>query len=261
MNAALEMADVAVEYPGSRFGRTRNPVRALAGVSLHVDRGECVGVIGESGSGKSTLAAVALGLNRHARGAVRVAGQHMGLDARQRPHDTRRALQMVFQDPNGSLNPTMRVRSIVAEGLAIHRIAPGAAREVRVAEALREVGLGDAYLDRRPHELSGGQRQRVAIARALAVEPDVVILDEPTSALDLSVQAQILNLLLATQQRRNLAYLLISHDIEVIRHLCQRVYVMCAGEVVEQGETAKVIETPDHPYTRRLIAAAPGLPA
>jgi peptide/nickel transport system ATP-binding protein len=178
-----------------------------------------------------------------------------------RSAQSRRDLQIVLQDPYDSLDPAMTVAATVAEGLDIHGIGPWAGRRDRAARMLLEVGLDGAFLDRWPHELSGGQRQRVAIARALAVEPRVLVLDEPTSALDLSVQAQILNLLLQIQERRGIACLLISHDIDVIRHLCHRVYVMQAGRVVEEGPASMVLTTPCEPYTRRLIDSVPRLPA
>jgi ABC-type microcin C transport system duplicated ATPase subunit YejF len=167
---------------------------------------------------------------------------------------------MVFQDPYGALNPTSTVAGTLAEGLEVHGLAQGDAMRLRILAALEEVGLDAGFAERRPHQLSGGQRQRVAIARALVVEPDVVILDEPTSALDLSVQAQILNLLLDLQERRGLAYLFISHDIDVVRHLCHRVCVMEAGSIVEEGDTAMVLSSPTHPCTRKLVDAAPRIP-
>jgi peptide/nickel transport system ATP-binding protein len=172
----------------------------------------------------------------------------------------RRALQIVLQDPYDSLDPTMTVSTIVTEGLEIHRTGPAAERRERAVQALAELGLGTGCLDRRPHELSGGQRQRVAIARALVVDPEIIVLDEPTSALDLSVQAQILNVLLDLQQHRNISYLLISHDIDVVRHLCHRVYVMRAGRVVEDGMTSEVLTAPRESYTRLLIDSVPRVP-
>jgi ABC-type microcin C transport system duplicated ATPase subunit YejF len=259
VNAVLALDGVGVTYRrrAGLFGAVAE-VRALEGVSLHVDAGECVGIIGESGCGKSTLAGVSAGLIDASAGRVCIAGEAMPIRSRSRPLAARRALQLVFQDPYGSLDPRQRIGAIIAEGLTIH--APDSDHHDQVRTVLAAVGLGSDFIDRLPHQLSGGQRQRVALARALVVEPKVIILDEPTSALDLSVQAQILNLLLDLQASRGLGYLLISHDIDVIRHLCHRVIVMAAGQIVETGPTADVLGNPQMPYTQRLIAAAPSIP-
>jgi ABC-type glutathione transport system ATPase component len=249
----LELTDARLVY---RRGVAR--FVALDRVSLSVARGECVGVIGESGSGKSSLARVIAGLAEGASGVLSLDGRPVPLRPGARPRADCRRIQMVFQDPVGSLNPTLSIGASIAEGLAIHRLAAGAERARRVAALLADVGLDPALAARRPHELSGGQRQRVAIARALAVEPDIILLDEPTSALDLVVQAQILNLLLRLQQERGLAYLFISHDLDVVRHLCHRVHVITGGRIVESGATEAVFAHPQHPYTQGLIAAMPG---
>jgi ABC-type glutathione transport system ATPase component len=241
-----------------RYGRAG--ALTLSGVSLNIAPGECVGLVGESGCGKTTLARVAAGLVRPTSGEVLLGGQTLPAEPRWRSRDQRRRLQMVFQDPYGALNPTSTVAGTLAEGLEVHGLAQGEAMRLRILAALQEVGLDAGFAERRPHQLSGGQRQRVAIARALVVEPDVVILDEPTSALDLSVQAQILNLLLDLQERRGLAYLFISHDIDVVRHLCHRVCVMEAGAIVEEGDAARVLSSPTHPCTRKLVDAAPRIP-
>lgn len=251
--ALLELADSRLTY---RRGGTR--FVALDGVSLSVARGECVGVIGESGSGKSSLARVIAGLAEGATGNLRLAGEPVPVTLGKRRRDHCRRIQMVFQDPVGSLNPFLTIGAIIAEGMAIHGIGTRAERRERVAALLADVGLDPAMAARRPHELSGGQRQRVAIARALAVEPDLLLLDEPTSALDLVVQAQILNLLLALQAARGLAYLFISHDLDVVRHLCHHVHVITGGQIVESGPTVDVFASPRHPYTQGLIAAMPG---
>ena len=255
---ALALDNAVVEYRRTRglYGAP-TVVRALNGVSLELFPGECVGVVGESGSGKSTIAQLAVGLLKPSAGHVVLDGERAPDNPRARALRLRRYLQLVPQDPFGSLDPLFTVERIVAEGLAIHGLCPRAERRARVLAVLNEVGLDEGHLSRRPHELSGGQRQRVAIARALAVEPQVVVLDEPTSALDLSVQAQVLNLLLTLQERRGLAYLFISHDIEVIRHLAHRVYVIRSGEIVEAGPTAEVLGRPGHPYTQSLVAAVP----
>lgn len=251
--ALLELADARLTY---RRGGTR--FVALDGVSLSVARGECVGVIGESGSGKSSLARVIAGLAEGATGDLRLAGEPVPVTPGKRRRDHCRRIQMVFQDPVGSLNPFLTIGAIIAEGMAIHGIGTRTDRREQVAALLADVGLDPAMAARRPHELSGGQRQRVAIARALAVEPDLLLLDEPTSALDLVVQAQILNLLLALQAARGLAYLFISHDLDVVRHLCHHVHVITGGQIVESGPTVDVFASPQHPYTQGLIAAMPG---
>jgi ABC-type glutathione transport system ATPase component len=256
---ALSLEDISVTYRRPTGGERAASVTALSSVSLDVGAGECVGVVGESGSGKSTIAQVVVGLVRPQRGRVTLGDRPAPSDPRLRPLAMRREVQLVPQDPYGSLNPMQSIAAIVAEGLAIHRLCPSNERRARAAAALNEVGLDEAYLDRRPHELSGGQRQRVAIARALAVEPRLLVLDEPTSALDLIVQAQVLNLLLTIQQRRGLSYLMISHDIDVVRHVANRVYVLKGGAVVEAGETEEVLRRPKDPYTKKLIDAVPTL--
>lgn len=259
MNTVLALEGLGVTYRRRTglFGAVAE-VTALDDVTLHVVAGECVGIIGESGCGKSTLAGVAAGLIDTGKGRVRIAEELMPMQGRSRPLAARRALQLVFQDPYGSLDPRQRIGAIIAEGLTIH--APASNHRNQVLAGLAAVGLSGDFIDRLPHQLSGGQRQRVALARALVVEPRVIILDEPTSALDLSVQAQIINLLLDLQAARGLGYLLISHDIDVIRHMCHRVIVMAAGRIVEAGPTADVLGNPQMPYTQRLIAAAPLIP-
>lgn len=249
----LELANARLTYRrgGSRFV-------ALDGVSLTVARGECVGVIGESGSGKSSLARVIVGLAEGATGQLWMGGEAVPLKPGARHRDQCRRIQMVFQDPVGSLNPYLSIGGIIAEGMAIHGIGTRLERRERVAGLLTDVGLDPALAARRPHELSGGQRQRVAIARALAVEPELLLLDEPTSALDLVVQAQIINLLLRLQQERGLAYLFISHDLDVVRHLCHHVHVITGGRIVESGQAETVFADPQHPYTQQLISALPG---
>ena len=256
---ALLLEDVNVTFSRRRsfLGVTRKVVHALNNVTVHVVEGECVGIVGESGSGKSTLASVAMGLTTADSGKVTAFGRVLAPHVVSRSRQDKRDIQIVFQDPMSSLDPMMPIWRVVAEGLAIHRI--GTSREQRrAAEALlSEVGLGADFATRRPHELSGGQRQRVAIARALAVKPKLLILDEPTSALDVSIQAQVLNLLLALQETRGLSFLLVSHDLDVIRHMCHRIYVMREGSVVESGLVADIFERPQSEYTRALIAAIP----
>jgi microcin C transport system ATP-binding protein len=259
-NAAEVLAadDLRVWFPvrGGLLRRTVDHVRAVDGVSLRVRAGETVGVVGESGSGKTTLGLALLRLER-SRGAIRFDDRPIdGLSGKVlRP--LRRQMQIVFQDPYGSLSPRMSIGQIVGEGLAVHRIgADDAERERRVVQALEEVGLDPESRHRYPHEFSGGQRQRVAIARAMALKPRLLVLDEPTSALDRSVQSQIVELLRTLQERHQLAYLFISHDLTVVRAMSHHLVVMRAGVVVEQGPADQVFDAPRHPYTRALIAAA-----
>ncbi len=252
-----ELRELRVHFPIQRglLKRTVGWVKAVDGVDLSVRAGETVGIVGESGSGKTTLGLALLRL-LPSQGSIRIAGQEIqGWSWRQlRP--LRRQMQIVFQDPFGSLSPRLSVGQIVAEGLVIHRIGTPEERARRVARALEEVGLDPAWAHRYPHEFSGGQRQRIAIARALVLEPRLLVLDEPTSALDMSVQAQIVELLRDLQARRGLAYLFISHDLRVIRAMSHRVVVMKDGVVVEEGPVDRIFEEPRHPYTRALLAAA-----
>ena len=249
--------DVRVWFPIKRgvLQRTVDHVRAVDGVSLSVREGETVGVVGESGSGKTTLGLALLRLER-SRGEIRFGGREIqGLRWGQtRP--LRRQMQMVFQDPFGSLSPRLSVGRIVEEGLRIHRLGDEAERERQVVQILEEVGLDPESRHRYPHEFSGGQRQRIAVARAMVLRPRFVVLDEPTSALDVSVQAQIVDLLRTLQERHNLAYLFISHDLRVVRALSHHVIVMRNGCVVEQGSARQIFEDPKAPYTRALLEAA-----
>ena len=236
--------------------RTVDHVKAVDGISLTVRRGHTVGVVGESGSGKTTLG---LGLLRliESNGPIVFMGQHIEDDGWSDLRSRRADMQIVFQDPFGSLSPRLSVAQIVEEGLLVHGTdLDYDARRKRVAEALEEVGLDPATMDRYPHEFSGGQRQRIAIARAMALKPDFVVLDEPTSALDMSVQAQIVDLLRDLQQRHDLAYLFISHDLKVVRALADEVIVMRNGKVVEQGTSDQIFDTPQTEYTKALMAAA-----
>ena len=230
---------------------------AVDGVSLDVAAGETLALVGESGSGKSTVARCIVRLIEPSGGDVAIDGQSILPLEPRRLAGVYRRIQMVFQDPNASLNPRMSVRQVLDEPLRLHLDLPRAARTERLHELVEMVGLTASHLDRYPHELSGGQRQRVGIARAIAVSPDIVILDEPTSSLDVSVRGQILDLLLDLQRRLNLAYLFISHDLQVVQHVADRVAVMYLGGIVETGPTESVFGAPRHPYTRALLSAAP----
>lgn len=252
----LRLTDVVREFPAPIRGRP--PIRAVAGVSLEVAEGEVYGLVGESGSGKTTLARCLLGLIEPTSGRIELAGHDLATTTGAARRRLRRQVQIVFQDPVGSLDPRMAVEDLIAEPIVTHEASRKGVGD-RVRALLDEVGLAPDHLKRRPHELSGGQCQRVAIARALALRPQLVVLDEPTSSLDVSVQAQILNLLVDLKQRHNLTYLLISHDLTVVRHLTDRVGVMYLGRIVEQGPTEELFDVPRHPYTQALLAAAPSV--
>jgi oligopeptide/dipeptide ABC transporter ATP-binding protein len=253
----LEITNLVKHYPARGVFRRQPPVRAVDGVSLALDRGETLALVGESGSGKSSLARTILRLEQATDGVVKFEGQDV-LRLEMRPlRALRRRMQIVFQDPSGALNPRMTVGDAVAEGLEIHRLLPRTEIPARVSALLQEVGLTPEMGAQYPHELSGGQRQRVGIARALAVGPSFLVLDEPVSALDVSVQAQVLNLLLDLQRVRGLAYLFIAHDLAVVRQVAHRVAVMYLGQIVETGPTEEVLTRPRHPYTQALIASAP----
>ncbi len=251
----LEVENLRVTY---RVGRRK--VEAVKGVSFTVARGRCLGVVGESGSGKSSLARAVLALEDGVAGRVRFDGQDVAALDRAGLLAFRRRAQMVFQDPLGSLNPRLKVGAALAEVLRVHKLAATrAAAAERTARWLETVGLDPAYARRYPHELSGGQRQRVNLARALCVGAEFLIADEPVSALDVSVQAQILNLLKSLQETRGITWLLIGHDLAVMRHMADEVIVLKAGEVVERGPAADVLANPTHPYARELLAAAPNV--
>jgi peptide/nickel transport system ATP-binding protein len=236
--------------------RTVGRVRAVDQVDLELFPAETLALVGESGSGKSTLARVAMGLISATSGTVQVWSGPSRIDIGNRQEFTRH-VQIVLQDPYASLNPRMRVRDLLAEPLRLHRVGKRPDRDSRVSELLEMVGLSTSQASRHPGELSGGQRQRVAIARALALEPRVLILDEPTSALDVSIQAQILNLLLDLRLRLKLSILFVSHDISVVRYMADRVAVMYQGRIVEVGDVSQVCDAPTHEYTQRLLASVP----
>lgn len=250
----LEVENLVVRY--CRPGHA--PVEALRGVSCAVDAGETLGVVGASGCGKSTLARAIVGLLTPASGTIRFDGRDQAAGTPAERLAFRRQVQMVFQDAIGSLNPRRTVRSALSEVLRVHGLAHGReAIDARVAELLTQVGLPPAAADVYPRELSGGQCQRVSLARALAVRPRMIVADEPVSALDVSVQARIINLLRDLQQALGLAVVLISHDLAVVRTVCDRICVMADGKIVEHGPARRVIDAPAHPHTRALIEAVP----
>jgi oligopeptide/dipeptide ABC transporter ATP-binding protein len=242
-------------------GPFRPPARvyAVAEVDLGIERGGALGVVGESGCGKSTLARLLLRLIPPSAGRVVFEGQDITTLEERALRPLRRRMQLIHQNPSAALDPRLTAEDAVAEPLRVHQVASGRALRDRVAALLAEVGLPPAFLHRFPHELSGGQKQRVCIARALALEPELLVLDEPTSALDVSVQAQILDVLGALRSRRGLAYLFISHNLAVVRQVCERVAVMYLGRVVEEGPAAQVLGAPRHPYTRALLGSVPRL--
>ncbi len=254
MTALLDVAGLTKEFP---LGGGR-ALRAVEDVSFTIEEGEILGLVGESGSGKTTVGRSLLRLVEPTQGRMLFDGQDLMTLAPPALRAVRRRIPMIFQDPFASLNPRLTVARIIAEPMEIHGLhADRAARREKVAALLEEVGLPPDAAARYPHQFSGGQRQRVGIARALACDPSLIVADEPVSALDVSVQAQVLNLLAELQRRRGLAMLFISHDLEVVRHFCDRIIVMYAGRIVEQGKGATIVAEPAHPYTRALIAAVP----
>jgi len=255
----LEVTDLHVRFPASRnwLGRATSHVHAVNGVSLAVRPGKSLGIVGESGCGKTTLAQAIIGLVDYNEGRVAIDSQDFKAAQGRQKRDLRQKMQIVFQDPQSSLDRRLPVWRLISEPLHIRGGLSKADLHAKAAELAVAVGLRPEHLDRLPHEFSGGQRQRIAIARAISTDPDLMVLDEPTSALDVSVQAQIINLLLKLQRERGLTYLMISHDVALVRHFCDDVAVMYLGEIVESGPSEEVLQNPRHPYTQTLLAAVP----
>ncbi len=259
MENILEISKLCMHFPvrGGVFGRRVGTLKAVDDVSLSIAPGETLGLVGESGCGKSTIGRCIVRLLEPTSGTIRFMRHNITHRAQWRLRNIRRKVQMVFQDPAGSLNPRMTVRHIISEPLEIHGLGTNASRRRRVAALLDLVGLPSTALEKFPHEFSGGQRQRIGIARALAMGPKLLVLDEPVSALDVSVQSQVLNLLLNLQQELNLSYLFISHDLSVVRHISDRVAVMYMGKIVEMADADRLYDHPCHAYTRALLSAIP----
>ncbi len=258
--ALVRVENISKEFPAGTtgiIGGTRLTVKAVQNVNVEISPGETLGLVGESGSGKSTLGRLILKLLEPTEGKVYFDGRDLSTIGRAELRALRREMQLVFQDPYASLNPRMRVRSIVGEGIEIHKLARGREKENRIVELLNMVGMGADAMDRFPHEFSGGQRQRIGIARALAVNPRFLVLDEPVSALDVSIQAQIINLLQDLQEKLNLTYLFIAHDLRVVEHISNRVAIMYLGKIVEIASRDEIYLRPHHPYTRALLSAIP----
>jgi peptide/nickel transport system ATP-binding protein/oligopeptide transport system ATP-binding protein len=255
----LEVAGLKKHFSVRRglLRRAIGTVYAVDGVSFHVAPGETLSLVGESGCGKSTLARAAMRLIEPTSGTIRLEGRDVTHLSRREMQPYRRELQMIFQDPFSSLNPRMKAGDIVGEPLQVHGLSKGKDTRARVASLFDQVGLRPQQMQAYPHQFSGGQRQRISIARALALEPKLIIADEPVSALDVSIQAQVINLLMDLQETRRLSYLFVAHDLAVVEHISHRVAVMYLGKIVEQADKRKVFGSPVHPYTQALLSAVP----
>jgi peptide/nickel transport system ATP-binding protein/oligopeptide transport system ATP-binding protein len=259
MSILVEVEGLVKHFVARRsvFGRPLTTVKAVDGVSFSVEAGKTLALVGESGSGKSTVGRLVLRLIDPTAGRVHFEGRDITALSEAETRAFRRDAQLVFQDPYASLNPRMTVAEMLAEPLALHGIVPASLRRQRVAELLEMVGLEPRFAPRYPHEFSGGQRQRIVIARALAVEPKLIVADEPVSALDVSIRSQVLNLMRDLQRRLGLAYIFISHDLAVVKHIADRVAVMYLGRIVESAATDELFASPRHPYTQALLSAIP----
>ena len=256
----LDVRDLKMHFPltsGVILQRVVGYVRAVDGVSFSIERGQTMGLVGESGSGKTTIGRTIVRLYKPTSGQMLFENVDLATLRGEPLRQARQRVQMIFQDPYASLNPRYTIGSLIAEPMHIYKVASSKEIRDRTAELLRVVGLRAEYIDRYPHEFSGGQRQRIAVARALAINPEFVIADEPVSALDVSIRAQVLNLLQSLQQRFNLTYLFVSHDLSVVRHVADRIAVMYLGKIVELGDRDEIYSAPKHPYTRALLSAVP----
>jgi oligopeptide transport system ATP-binding protein len=256
----LEVRDLQVHFPVTEglLKRQVGSIAAVNGVSFHIKRGETFSLVGESGCGKSTTALSVLKMQSVLGGQIIFDGEDITHHSPAQMRGIRRKMQMVYQDPFGSLNPRMKVGSIIGEPLRVHGMAGDKAQyHARIKSLMKTVGLLEDMAERYPHEFSGGQRQRICIARALALDPKLIICDEPVSALDVSIQAQVVNLLMDLQERLGLTYLFIAHDLSVVRHISNRVAVMYLGKIVEEADRDTLFQTPKHPYTKALLAAVP----